>query len=244
MAVWNRVSFTGYGWSQCAKRCDAIWLHFRFFGVKLHGPSLCDALQNWLALLVWGQRLRVVQRARSVFQSTWNLAGHSISPFSPYWVDEDLHPSIHLSVTQQDSVFSYFALHPPLPYFPLVIYCLYPVTVIYPVLIFSCGEKKKNLNVTTLTHSEHAHPHNPSTRMPRFKKEAWMLRNGKCFDPNKTPSMEKGAIWYLFCSLSLPKINASSVCSGTTQLTQRPSFNVLASSIFYPVMPLPKPTWL
>lgn len=63
---------------------------------------------------------------------------------SPYWVDEDLHPSIHLSVTQQESVFSYFALHPPLPYFPIVIYCLYPFTVIYPVLIFSCGEKKKS----------------------------------------------------------------------------------------------------
>lgn len=65
--------------------------------------------------------------------------------------------------------------------------------------------RKKNQNVTTLTHPERARPHNPSTRTPRFKKEAWMLQNGKCFDPNKTPSMEKGAILICFAACLYPE---------------------------------------
>lgn len=181
---------------------------------------------------MWAKNLEWWKGPLLFFQSTGNLAGLSSSPLFPYWVDEDLHPSIHLSVTQQVSVFSCFALHPPLPYFPLVFCCLYPVMVIYPVLIFfPCGVKK-NQNVTTLTHPELAHPHNPCTRTPRFKNtEAWILRNGKCFDPYKTPSTEREAIWCLFRWLSLPKSDVSSACSGRTQLTQTLSFNFPRSSI-------------
>ena len=82
--------------------------------------------------------------------------------------DEDLHLSTHLPVMQQKPVLSCFALLPPLPYFPLVLCHLYPVMVIYPLLIFPCGEK--NQNVTTLTHPELAHLNNPCTRAPYFLK--------------------------------------------------------------------------
>lgn len=161
-----------------------------------------------------GHRPRVMEKTCSVFKSTGNLAGPTSCPLF-LWVDEDLHPPIHLSVTQQESYFLFCPSFPTHLYSRLFCY-LHIGTVIYPVLIYS-PVVEKNLNVTT--HPELAHPHNPCT--PHFKKnpEAWNIKQRKCFNPYKMSSVEKKNN-LLFSCLPLPRSDAVTACSRRTQLTQ------------------------
>lgn len=91
---------------------------------------------------------------------------------------------------------------------------------------------QENQTVTTLTHPELVHPHNPCCRTPHLKtqKPVWYKILHDLISTNALSS-KREAIWCLFLCRSLPQSNASSVCSDRTQLTQSLSFNFPRFSI-------------
>lgn len=92
-------------------------IYFYFFWLFRFGPFLWAALQSWKTLPV-GSAFRVVEMTSSDFffnrqKPCWSHSSPSL-PLLGRWRPL----SLYLSVTQQDSVFSCFALHPPLLYIP------------------------------------------------------------------------------------------------------------------------------